>query len=220
MEQNIGQFISQLRKQKGMTQKELADIVGVSDKTISKWEHVKSLPDTALLLTLCKALDISVNELVTCKKLLKEEYSENAEVNMMNLLREKEESRRISKITLSMGIGLGILVLVFWYMVNFGLDLGMLVYFVDIPSLIYIVLACFTTVLLSGACKIIDIIRVIQKTLIPAGGLAFIVSIVVIMIKIVSIDQLGPNLVIALIAPAYSILGYIILIPFVSSKEK
>lgn len=89
MEQNIGQFISQLRKQKGMTQKELADIVGVSDKTISKWEHVKSLPDTALLLTLCKALDISVNELVTCKKLLKEEYSENAEVNMMNLLREK-----------------------------------------------------------------------------------------------------------------------------------
>ena len=49
MEQNIGQFIQELRKSKNMTQKDLAEIVGVSDKTISKWENGNSMPDTSIL---------------------------------------------------------------------------------------------------------------------------------------------------------------------------
>jgi len=63
MSQNqIGNFIQQLRKEKGLTQKELGNAVGVSDKTISKWENSNSIPDTSMLPALCEALDISVNE--------------------------------------------------------------------------------------------------------------------------------------------------------------
>lgn len=219
MEQNIGEFISQLRKQKGMTQRELAELIGVSDKTISKWEHGNSMPDTSLLIPLCSALDVSVNELVSCKRLLKEEYSESAEVNMINLLKEKEEFGRKSKIPKILGIAAGVLTLIFWFMINFGLTFSMVRYFIDIPSLIYIVLACLATVLLSGTRRTIDILKIIQRTLIPAGILALFVSIIVIMLNITSIDQLGSNLTIALIAPIYSVLGYMVLIPIIWTKE-
>ena len=46
---NIGEFIQQSRKAKGFTQKDLGDRIGVSDKTISKWENGNSIPDTSIL---------------------------------------------------------------------------------------------------------------------------------------------------------------------------
>lgn len=64
MSQNkIGEFIQQSRKAKGLTQKDLGDRIGVSDKTISKWENGNSVPDTSILNELCASLDINVNEL-------------------------------------------------------------------------------------------------------------------------------------------------------------
>ena len=90
---SIGEFIQQLRKDKGMTQKELAEIIGMSDKTISKWESGNSLPDTSVLVSLCKALDISVNELLSCEKIPPEDYSKKAEENIMTLMKENEEQK-------------------------------------------------------------------------------------------------------------------------------
>ena len=59
----IGKFIAEIRKQKNMTQRQLADALSISDKTVSKWECGKGFADTSLILPLCQALDITSNEL-------------------------------------------------------------------------------------------------------------------------------------------------------------
>ena len=68
----IGKFISEERKKKNYTQKQLADILNISDRTISKWECGKGFPEVSLLQPLCKALGISLNELLTGERLDKE----------------------------------------------------------------------------------------------------------------------------------------------------
>ena len=65
----VGEFISTARKEKRMTQKELAEQIGVSDKTISRWETGNGLPDMAYLTPLCDFLGVSVNELLSGEKL-------------------------------------------------------------------------------------------------------------------------------------------------------
>lgn len=90
----IGQFIAQKRKECGFTQRQLADILNISDKTVSKWERGNGLPEVSLMLPLCKALQISVNELLSGEDLTDADYKQKAEENMMNLAREKEESKK------------------------------------------------------------------------------------------------------------------------------
>ena len=62
--ERIGGLISALRKEKGMTQKELADQLHVSDRTVSKWERGAGLPDPSIMIALADILGITVNELV------------------------------------------------------------------------------------------------------------------------------------------------------------
>ena len=100
----IGNFIAQLRKGKGLTQARLADMIGVSDKTISKWERGGGLPDVSLMLPLCYALEINVNELLTGERLIDAEYKKKAEDNMMSLIKEREENKK--KLVYSAVIGL------------------------------------------------------------------------------------------------------------------
>jgi len=69
MEQtSIGKFIAKLRKEKNLSQQELGDILGVSSKTISKWECGNSLPDISLLEKLSKSLDVNIDELLSGQK--------------------------------------------------------------------------------------------------------------------------------------------------------
>ena len=103
----IGGFIAKERKSKGYTQRHLADLLGISDKTISKWECGNGFPEVSLLLPLCKELDISVNELLAGQRVSENEYRKKAEENMVNLVKEAQESKK--KIILSaMVAGLGI----------------------------------------------------------------------------------------------------------------
>ena len=69
----FGAFIAQLRKEKGLMQKELAEKLYVSDKAVSKWERGLSIPDVTLLIPLSKILDVSVTELLECRRIPKEE---------------------------------------------------------------------------------------------------------------------------------------------------
>ena len=65
----FGAFVATLRKGKGITQKELSEQLGVSDKAVSKWETGASLPDTALLIPLANLLEVSVTELLMCERM-------------------------------------------------------------------------------------------------------------------------------------------------------
>lgn len=89
-----GRFISDLRKEMGYTQKQLADVLEISDKTVSKWERGAGFPDVSLMLPLCEILRISVNELLTGEKLADSEYKKKAEANIMDLVKENKENKQ------------------------------------------------------------------------------------------------------------------------------
>lgn len=95
----IGKFIADERKKKGYTQKQLSKKLGISDKTISKWERGNGFPEVSLLLPLCNELEITVNELLSGERVDEEDYRKKAEENMMNLVKEAQESKK--KIILS-----------------------------------------------------------------------------------------------------------------------
>ena len=100
MDQNkTGKFIAGERKRKALTQKQLAEMLGISDKTISKWERGGGFPEVSLLLPLCRELDITVNELLAGERVAETDYKMKAEENMMNLVKEAQESKK--KIILS-----------------------------------------------------------------------------------------------------------------------
>lgn len=88
-----GKFIAEMRKSKGLTQKQLADALLISDKTVSKWECGNGLPEVSLMLPLCEILGITVNELLTGKRLSSEEYQKNAEDNIVNLMKKMSETK-------------------------------------------------------------------------------------------------------------------------------
>ncbi|MCR5396378.1 MAG: helix-turn-helix domain-containing protein [Lachnospiraceae bacterium] len=91
--ENMGSFISELRHEKGWTQKELAERVGVSDKAVSKWERGHSIPDISTMTLLCKELEITINELLSGQRLSSEDYDKKAEENMMKLMEENEKGK-------------------------------------------------------------------------------------------------------------------------------
>ena len=90
----IGKFIAEERKAKKYTQRELADKLSISDKTISKWERGNGFPEVSLLLPLCNELEVTVNELLSGERLQEMDYKKKAEENMVNLVKEAQESKK------------------------------------------------------------------------------------------------------------------------------
>ncbi len=103
----IGAFIKELRTQKNMTQKDLAEIINCTDKAISRWETGRGVPEVSLLMPLSKALDVSVNELLTGERFIPEQKSEEqdqyedlvmvpviigkSDETIVNVIKEKDE---------------------------------------------------------------------------------------------------------------------------------
>lgn len=77
-----------------MTQRELAEQLHISDKTVSKWETGNGLPEVGFMLPLCELLHISVNELLSGRRLDEQQYYKKAEENMMDLLQEKAQAKK------------------------------------------------------------------------------------------------------------------------------
>lgn len=84
--EKFGEFVSKLRKERGMTQKELAERLFVSDKAVSKWERGQSLPDITMLNPLAEALGVTSAELLNCGRL---EESEKIDASQVDELVEK-----------------------------------------------------------------------------------------------------------------------------------
>lgn len=93
-QQKTGQFIAEMRKEQGLTQRALAEKLLISDKTVSKWECGNGLPEISLMLPLCEILHISVNELLSGERLHDSEYKKKAEKNIMNLMEQRQQAKR------------------------------------------------------------------------------------------------------------------------------
>ncbi|MBQ2873367.1 MAG: helix-turn-helix transcriptional regulator [Bacilli bacterium] len=97
-QEKIGKFISSVRKEKKITQKQLAEKLGITDRAISKWENGKSMPDLALLKPLSECLDITINELLSGEYISKKEKVENLEENIVNAINYSKKKQYINEL--------------------------------------------------------------------------------------------------------------------------
>ena len=90
----IGQFIAECRKKKDLTQAQLAERLGITDRAVSKWENGRSMPDSSIMLALCKELEISVNDLLCGEVVSMENYNKELENKLLEVVEEKEKADR------------------------------------------------------------------------------------------------------------------------------
>lgn len=101
----IGRFIAQCRKNKSLTQAQLAEKLNITDRAISKWETGKGMPDSSIMLELCNELGINVNELLSGEMIKMDKYEKLAEENLLELKRLEEIDNK-KLLTMEMVIGL------------------------------------------------------------------------------------------------------------------
>ena len=82
----IGKFIATLRKEKDLTQEQLGEKLGVTNKTISRWENGNYMPDIEMLSILAKEFDVSINELISGERLLLDDFKKAADNNLVTAL--------------------------------------------------------------------------------------------------------------------------------------
>lgn len=90
----IGRFIADRRKNANLTQAQLAEKLGITDKAVSKWERGKAMPDSSLMLELCDILDISVNELLCGEKIDMKTKTERNEQLILDMAKEVEQKNK------------------------------------------------------------------------------------------------------------------------------
>ena len=105
-QEKIGKFIAERRKLQTLTQMQLAERLGVSDRAVSKWERGKCMPDVSIMQELCRELGISVNDLLCGEVVSVENYNEKMEKNLMEMAEQKE---RADKMLLLLEIFVGVL---------------------------------------------------------------------------------------------------------------
>lgn len=156
-QEKIGEFIAAQRKEKHMTQKQLGEALGISDKAVSKWECGKGLPDISIMMPLCELLEINVNELLSGEHLAEDAYSRKAEENMMHLIQETENQKKEN----TRG---NLLRMVTWVMGNFLLLLMLIMtsssktnfpfaFYIDLPSLFPLLFYMYLTLFFAGYAK-------------------------------------------------------------------
>jgi len=148
-QRKIGGFIAEMRKQQKLTQRQLADALSISDKTVSKWECGKGLPEISLMMPLCGVLQITVNDLLSGERVAEVEYQKKAEENMMNLMKENEENKK--QIILSVICGVITMIAV--------CSLVVIAAYIELPVIVRIavlILAFSTAVTGIGAAAILD----------------------------------------------------------------
>lgn len=110
--QKCGKFITELRKEKNLTQKDLANELNVSDKAISRWETGKGFPDVDSLQSLSKFFGITINELLAGEKVETKTIEEIAEENIISAIVETEKSRKTKKSTIILSIIVALILLI------------------------------------------------------------------------------------------------------------
>ena len=101
----IGKYIAECRKKNNLTQMQLAEKLNITDRAISKWENGKAMPDSSIMLDLCKELRISVNELLSGEMIEMKNFDKSIEKNLLDMVKQKEENdKRLLHMEIIMGI--------------------------------------------------------------------------------------------------------------------
>ena len=235
-QEKTGKFMAEMRRQQNLTQRQLAEQVGVSDKTVSKWETGRSMPDNAILLDVCLILNISVNELLSGERFSEEYYVNKAEENMIELVKESEYHKQKGKWTIFGTIfSFIMLVLACVFVILSTAGFESLVWFIDMPSILIPLGITFFVLIASESIwdfgQIFSIVYgkkehsdeqiknswCAMKTvlwIIPiAGVFTFIVSIVAIIGYLTNLDKLGPHIAVAVLSVFYCCIAEILLMP-------
>ena len=93
-QKKIGKFIAECRKKVNLTQMQLAEKLGITDKAVSKWERGIAMPDTSIMLELCDILGISVNELLSGEKISMENNNQKNEQLLLDMAKELEQKNK------------------------------------------------------------------------------------------------------------------------------
>jgi transcriptional regulator with XRE-family HTH domain/DNA-directed RNA polymerase subunit RPC12/RpoP len=108
----IGRFIAEKRREQGLTQAQLAEKLSITDRAVSKWENGRTMPDSSLMLDLCKHLKITVNDLLNGEVVSMENYNEKLENQLLETVKQKEEAdKRLLALEWVVGI-LSVIVLI------------------------------------------------------------------------------------------------------------
>ena len=138
----IGKFIQEKRKEKNITQSELAEKLNISDRAISKWENGNCIPDAANMPILCDILDITINDLFSGEKVDMKNNEKKLEENLLEMTALKEQSdKRLLKLELLIGV-LAIIILFSVIGISIAFEMNEIIRGIIIASGIIIFLVC------------------------------------------------------------------------------
>ena len=206
----VGNYISRKRKELELTQKELAALVEVSDKSISKWERGNGLPDVSRLEPLCNALKISMNELVAGEDINETSFSQKAEENIMSLMKENETQKNNGKILYVIGVVLAVITVCLLGISIADSSYQSVFNYIDVISILFLLLFIGIGVLLGKDRTGIGVWSMIQKMSVPASCFIALFQAVMLLTKLDDLAMLGPSLSLIILTPLYGTLIYMI----------
>lgn len=232
----IGEFIAQKRKEQELTQLKFAELIGVSDKTVSKWETGARMPDVSIIQEVCNVLKISVNELLAGEEFTEKEYIKKTEDNIIELVQELDEIKE-TKTSKWLGILCGILIIIingtfgrayqqsilfdesFYFKFSMFFDGPTLFYVLGMFFLMLGVTGAFTRYIAGYKCwlnikkynenemnKIICTLEYAQRLILLIGLFVMLVNIIAICMSIGYTKAIGQFLAAAVLSLAYTVL--------------
>ena len=214
-----GNYIAGLRKEKNMTQRELAERINVSDKTISKWETGKSMPDLDCIGKLCETLGVSVNEIISGESLSADDYSRKAEETIMTLMEENEKNKKGNMAMTIVGIVMLIIAIIMLFFG--GGSMGMAIspaLLIDLPSLILITVIMTGLILLSGKRDKFAVFELIDKSVMSVGIFVCLFTVIVILSRLDDPSAIGPHLAVCILSLFYAIIIKLVAIAYLAGK--
>ena len=143
-QQKIGRFIAERRKNKNLTQMQLAEILGITDRAVSKWERGISLPDSSVMLELCGILGITVNDLLCGEVVTMEHYDKELEKSLLDMVQQKESAdKRLLTAEVFIGVSATLLLFALIFVAAFAqIEVWLKVFLIAI-GFIFFLSGCF-----------------------------------------------------------------------------
>ena len=228
----IGEFIARKRKEQELTQMQFAEAVGVSNKTVSKWETGLRMPDVSILQNVCDVLKITINELLAGEdfsEYSEKEYMKKAEDNVIGLMQEVNEVKEskwggLLGILCGIPIMIGAVILAMIHLVG----VENIPYFFNAPLILYMtglflfilgVTGAFPQYIAGYKCllkirkysesemdKIICTLEYVRKMTWVIGFFLCIINVIEVSLNFTHIEVIGPFLAGAVISPLYTVI--------------